>query len=92
MSGDFIRGGRGVLTWNKKTYIASRGNVAIIIGINGLSTNAKVEFPPRNDDFLAATSNSMVSKSSVLNWDELEATIDPQIGRPRYYPNINFVD
>jgi len=92
MSGDFIRGGRGVLTWNKKTYIASRGNVAIIIGINGLSTNAKIEFPPMNDDFLTATSNSTVSKSSVLNWDELEATIDTQIGRPKYYPNINFVD
>jgi len=92
MSGDFIKGGQGAILWNKQNHLSSEGNYAIILGINGLSTNAMLELPLRNNNFLSSTANSEVSISSVYNWAELEATIDEETGRPKYYPGIAFVE
>ena len=92
MSGDFVRGGQGALLWNRTGHLASVNNFAIILGMNGLSTNAMLELPARNNNFLSSTSNSEVSKSSIYNWAELEQTIDEETGRPKYYPGIAFVD
>ena len=92
MSGDLVKGGQGAILWNKSSHLASNSSFAVILGINGLSTNAKLELPLTNGNFLSSTSNSEVTKSCIYNWDELEQTIDPLTGRPKYYPGVVFVD
>ena len=91
MSGDLIKGGQGAILWNEKSHLSSVGNFAVLLGINGLSTNAKLELPLKNNNFLSSTSNSEVSIASVYNWAELEATIDALTGRPKYYSGVLFV-
>ena len=90
-SGDFIKGGEGALLWNKNSHLSSVGNFAILLGINGLSTNAMLELPVKNNNFLSASTNCEVSIASIYNWAELENTIDELTGRPKYYSAIQFV-
>lgn len=89
ISGKFVK---DVMLWNKNNCLASPSNYAILLGISGLSTNATMDLPKGNNGFLAATANCEVSKSSITNWSDIEATIDPQTGKPRGYSSINFVD
>ena len=92
MSGDFIKGGGGSLLWNRKNQLANIQNSAIILGVAGLSTNAHMYLPLRNNGFLSATSNCLVSKSSVYNWENLSQDINPETNTIFGYESIVFVD
>ena len=92
MSGDFIKGGGQDLLWNKKNQLANIQNSAIILGVSGLSTNAHMVLPLKNNGFLASTSNCLVSKSSVYNWEELSQDINPETNTVIGYESVVFVD